>query len=75
MPYSPAGIASAAVNAAPMAGTFNFVQALAPGEVQSEVAIPLMLTQVNNGLVFTIPPDEPFSVSADEHYVIAPEYG
>lgn len=74
-PPSLSGINNGPIGAMPMAGRFSRVQALAPGEAQSEIATPLMITNINHGLVFTIPAEPPFVTPADEQFAIAPEYG
>lgn len=71
---SPSGVNNGAVNAMPMAGRFDWWQMLAPGEGQGEVASPLMITQINHGVVFALPADPPFVIPADEHFAIAPEH-
>lgn len=67
------GIDAYAVNAAPFGGTFNWWQTLSPGENQLEVPAPLMVTKINHGVVYVIPPDPVFVVGEDETFTLSPE--
>lgn len=67
------GINSYTVNGATFGGYLDWWQMLSPGENQAEVPPPLMLTQVNHGVVYDIPPDPDFVVPADETFTISPE--
>lgn len=67
------GIDGFTINAAELGGLFNWWQALSPGENQLDVAIPLMITRINHGVVYDLPADPDFQVPADESFVLSPE--
>lgn len=66
-------INSYAVNAAPFGGSLNWWQTFSPGEPQTEVPPPLMITKINHGVVYDLPADPVFSVEQDETFTLSPE--